>query len=294
MSVSEVVGTVGGVARRRTLLRHVSRADLDRAVASGDVVAAGRGRYCLPGVERAVQVASQVGGVVALTDAALHHGWAVKVVPTVPHVVVSRGRRVPPGAPPAVLVRAELRPDQVDGHWTSVETTLEHCLRRLPFDEALAVADSARREGVGRTVLERLADSVRGPGAQQVRRVVAACTPLAANPFESVARAIALDLPGLDLAPQVRIEELGFRADLADVRLRVVVECDSFAWHGDRAALASDCRRYNAMVSHGWMVLRLCYEDVMFHPETVRQLLEATVVHARMLHKGLAALRRPA
>jgi len=294
VSVVERLEELGGVARRRALLRVVDRVDLERAVEVGDVVRDGRGRYALPGADAAIRAAAAHGGVVGLVDAALHHGWAVKKVAPVPHVVVSRGRRVPLGAPPAVVHRAELGRGEIEGHWTSEETTLAHCLRRLPFDEALCVADSARREGVGRGVLDRLAAGARGPGSAQLRRVAALCTPLAANPFETVARSLTLDVPGLDVRPQVVLPGSGYRVDLADERLRVVVECDSFAWHGSRSALASDARRYNAMVADGWLVVRLCYEDVMGHPADVRDLLVRVVALAELLKEGVGSLARSA
>ncbi|WP_345264998.1 hypothetical protein [Nocardioides nanhaiensis] len=274
------------------LLDLVERSDLERAVRVGDVVRDARGRYALTGADAAVRTAASLDGVVGMTDAALHHGWAVKVVPRVPHVVLSRGRES--GGRQAVVHRAELQPEEIDGHWTSEERTLADCLRRLPFDEALCVADSARREGVGQAVLERLAERARGPGSRQVKRVAALCTPLAANPFESVARAIAFDVPGLDLRPQVVLEGLGHRADLVDEHLRLVVECDSFAWHGRRYALERDARRYNEMVVGGWVVLRLVHLDVMLHPQVVRSTLIGAVAHAELMNKGLAALRRAA
>jgi hypothetical protein len=215
--VVEVLAQLGGVARRRVLLAHVDRADLERAVEVGDVVRLGKGRFGLPSADAAVRCATHVGGVVGLTDAALHHGWAVKTVPAVPNVVVSRGRRVPTDAPPARLHRAELDPADVDGHWTSQDATLEHCLRRLPFDEALCVADSALREGYGRVGLDRLADLAKGPGSAQLREVARRATHLAANPFETCARAIGFDVVGLHLEPQVVLPGLGFRADLVDL-----------------------------------------------------------------------------
>jgi len=189
----------------------------------------------------------------------------------------------------AVILRAELRAADIDGHWTSQERTLEQCLRRLPFDEALCVADSARREGLGQDVLDRMSERASGPGAAQLRRVAAACSHLAANPFESTARAIALGVPGLEAAPQVVLDGLGFRADLVDDRLRIVVECDSLEWHGKRSALERDARRYNAMVRQGWIVLRLVHDDVMNRPDEVRQLLCDVVALAELMSKALAS-----
>jgi len=294
VSVVERLEELGGVASRRALLRVTDRGRLERAVEVGDVVRDGRGRYALPGADVAVRAAAAHGGVVGLVDAALHHGWAVKKVAPVPHVVVSRGRRVPVGAPPAVVHRAELGRGEVEGHWTSEEATLAHCLRRLPFVEALCIADSARREGVGRDVFERLAGQARGPGSAQLKRIAGLCTPLAANPFESAARCLALDVPGLEVRPQVVLPGLGYRVDLADERLRIVVECDSFTWHGSRSALASDARRYNAMVADGWLVVRLCYEDVMGQPAAVRDLLARAVALAELLNQGVDSLARSA
>lgn len=163
--------------------------------------------------------------------------------------------------------------------------TLEQCLRRLPFDEALAVADSTLRMGFGRHRLEAIGMSARGPGSPRIRRVCDLADGRAANPFESVLRAIAADVPGLNVTPQVVISDGAFtaRPDLVDPRLWLVLEADSFAWHGKRSALASDARRYNALVVRGWIVLRFSYEDVMFQPESVRATLVAAVALAELL-----------
>ena len=288
MNVVELLAELGGVARRSALLHVADRSDLERALTAGEIVRSSRGVYALPDVEASVRAAADLGGVLSLTSAALAHGWAVKTLPDRPHVTVSRGRKVAPSQQTAHVHRAELRPGQIDDGRTCVETTLEQCLRVLPYDEALAVADSARREGVGEGVFREIADRVKGPGSVQVRRVCRNATDLAANPFESTLRAIADDVQGLDLRPQVTIQDGDFtvRPDLVDLRLRVVAEADSFEWHGKRSALASDCRRYNLLVIHGWLVLRFCYEDVMFHPAEVRRVLEAVVPLAELLTKA--------
>lgn len=96
------------------------------------------------------------------------------------------------------------------------------------------------------------------------------------NPFESVLRAIALGVPDLSVEPQVWIEGIG-RPDLVDVARRLVLEADSFEFHGRRAALTHDCERYNALVADGWRVLRFAWEHVMFQPAYVRGVLELAV-----------------
>ena len=185
-----------------------------------------RGRYALAEVDEGKVASARVGGVLCLTSAALAHGWAVKTVPDRPHIMVSRGRRVDRSDRSCQLHFAELGDDQVEDGVTNVETTLVHCLRRLKFDEALAIADSAMRSGVPRSTLRRLAEGASGPGSAQLRRVAELASPEAANPFESVLRSIAVDVPGLNVRPQVKIREPGIvaRPDLVDQRLWIV-------WH---------------------------------------------------------------
>ena len=40
-------------------------------------------------------------------------------------------------------------------------------------------------------------------------------------------------------------------------RRRLILEADSFEWHGSRRALVRDARRYNNFVIAGWLVLRV-------------------------------------
>jgi very-short-patch-repair endonuclease len=296
VSVSDCLVDLGGVATRGTLVRLTSRAAFDRAVAAGEVVRLGRGRYGVPGVDEGVALAATLGGAVSHTSAALHHGWAVLRLPDKPHVTVSRGRKLDPRAASRAPVHiAELGRGCVRDHVTDPWTTLAACLRSEPFDAALAVADSALRAGFGTSNLVRMAEAARGPGARGFKRVAAEASPLAANPFESGLRAIAREVPGLDVRPQVDLWDGRFlaRPDLVDERLRIVIEADSFAWHGGRDQLAADARRFNSLVGRGWVVLRFSWEDVMFHPDAVREVLREAVALAEALSKR-GACRPPA
>ena len=118
----------------------------------------------------------------------------------------------------------------------------------------------------------------------------------AANPFESVLRAIASSVPGLQVEPQVAIDlPTGtVYVDLADRRLAVVAEADSFAWHGSRRALWRDCRRYNRLVLRGWLVLRFAWEDVMFYPEYVRACLQKATTIAGRRERAHRSVRKAA
>jgi very-short-patch-repair endonuclease len=285
MSAAEVLRELGGVARRGTLLRLVARVDLERAVAAGDVVRDARGRYALPDADPGLRVAARLGGVLSLTSAAQVHGWAVKTVPDLPHVTVSRSRKMGHVSDAHVHFGELSAADTVDGV-AGVEVTLAQCLRMLPFDEALAVADSALREGLDPGVLRAVGETARGPGSRQMLRVAREASPRAANPFESVLRALALEVAGLAVRPQVTIREPGLvaRPDLVDERLRIVLEADSFEWHGGRGALARDARRYNLLAVNGWLVLRFAWEQVMHDPDYVLRTLVAAVALAELMN----------
>lgn len=277
----EALTRLGGVADLATLTAVTTRGRLRSCVRAGLVVHAGHGRYALPTAHEGLRAAARVAGVASHASAASIHGWEIARPPAVPHVVVPRNRKLIKARRVGLEVRwRDLDPSDVHGFVTSATRTVLDCARDLPFPDALAIADSALRHGaVDLEHLETRALALRSNGRSEALRVVAHATPLAANPFESVLRAVALDVEGLNLEPQVWIDEAGFkgRPDLVDRRRRIIVEAESFAWHGDRRALVHDCERYNALVLRGWLVVRFAWEHVMFEPDYVRDVLTALV-----------------
>lgn len=288
--VVEVITAFGGTAARGALVAATSRRHVRAAIGAGEVVRIAHGRYALPVVEEADTWVHRAGGVLGLASAALCRGWEVKRVPDKPQVVVPKHRRLRPEVAEAVEPTwVDLDPgdrDDVAGTpVTAAVRTLEMCLRRMPFDEAVVVADSALRHGVPPEELAALASRVRGPGSAQVRRVATIADARSANVFESTLKAIAADVPGLHARPQVTLRGsaiwMEVCPDPVDTELGVVLEADSFEWHGKRRALLRDCRRYNALVVNGWTVLRFPWEDVMFNPDLVRRTLVAVVALRR-------------
>jgi very-short-patch-repair endonuclease len=269
----------GGFATRAELVAASGRSEFDAAVRAGDIVWFSRGRYGVPELDLDLMTAHGLRGVLSHASAALWHGWEVKTVPAKTHITIPRRRRL--ALPPTVTPhRADLRTDEiVDGICTSVRRTLTDCLRALPPDDALAIGDSALRHGVSRSVRTRIGATVRGPGRPGVRRVARCADGRAANPFESCLRSIGLEVHGLDVEPQrwIRNERQRVRPDLVDERLKIVLEAESFEWHGDRVALKRDARRYNLLVVGGWIVLRFAWEDVMFERDFVLDVLRAVV-----------------
>ena len=112
-------------------------------------------------------------------------------------------------------------------------------------------------------------------GHAKAIRVAESADARAANPFESVLRAIAKGVPGLRVLPQQWVggtDRIG-RVDLLDPRLGLVIEAESFEFHSDRQSLARDVHRYTAMVRAGYTVVRFTWEEVMLRPAYVRAVL---------------------
>lgn len=145
-----------------------------RTVRPGSIGGYGAADRCAdpPPCRRCRAAANALTGVVSHRSAALHWGWEVKIPPELPDVTVRRNRAVPEERCVGVaLHRADLAWSEVEGVVTSRERTLVDCMRSLPLDEALAIADSAlRHRSLTKDRLVELADTVRGPGAPQARR----------------------------------------------------------------------------------------------------------------------------
>lgn len=232
----------------------------------------------------AAAVAAELDGVVSRVSAAVTWGWDVPSLPFLPQITVRRNRRLRPRQRELAHVRRmDLAADQIAGVVTAPGRTLIDCLRWLPLPDGICVGDSALRNGFPRADLSELAARAKGPRSVRVRRAAFQADRRAANVFESRLRTICLSVRGLAVVPQVSLvgdSGLLGMPDLVDADLRMVIEADSFEWHGYRAALAEDARRYNGFAAEGWLVLRFSWEDVMLEPERVRETLLAAVATA--------------
>ena len=268
----------GGVASWQQLRLTSTARVIRRAVAGSTIVRVTRNRYALPTAKKARLAAARLTGTVSHLSAAAHWGWEVKQQPALPHVTVPRGRNVPaPAQLECAIHWTDLTAHETEGLVTSRLRTVLDCARSLPFDEALAVVDSALRHGLDREELVALAVTLRGPGAARVRRVVELADKRAANPFESVLRALALEA-GLVVEPQraVVVPSGTVHPDLVADELRLVIEGDSWTWHAaSRKDHDRDCVRYNELVVAGWRVLRFTYQQVMHEPDHVLGVLRA-------------------
>lgn len=280
MEVAEAVLEAGGVATWSELIAAFPRVAVDAAIACGQLVRLRRGRYALPGLDLDLAAAAALDGVRDRLSAARHWGWGVKLPPTHPQVLVPRGRNVSPQRRRGIDLRwgTISVEDRRRGVTSQVQTVLD-CARFLAFDDALAVADSALRDGVTRTELLLACARLPRTGRAAAYRVVELADARAANPFESVLRAIVIDIPGSAFEPQVWIGTMG-RPDLVDRERRVIVEGDSFEFHSNATSLNRDMERYNAFVGADHVVLRFGWRHAMYQQDYVRGLV-AGVLSAR-------------
>ena len=278
MDAVEVVRRLGGTAEYESVVAHSTRASLRRAVAEGLLLRPSRGVYAVPELSVATTAAAASRGVLSHTTAAGRYGLALATAPSLLHVTV------PPGARPRPLdgVRlhwSALRPDEVVGGLTSVLRTVLDCAVTLPFDEALAVADSALGERL-LTVSELLVAAQKEPLRRRGRcvKVAHAADGGAQTLFESCTRAVLLDGGIRDLRTQHAVLLPAFTAhvDIADPRRRIAVEAESYEYHSDRQAFARDCERYSELAAADWLVLRFTWNQVRFRPDWVVDVVRRT------------------
>lgn len=294
MNAATALERCGGIATAAELLTWTTRRRIRRAVKSGSITRISRGRYALPGRSDARVRATRLTAVVCLRSAAAAHGWKLKTMPDQPELAVRPNRKVVGARWDGIRVAwLHLIEDEVvDGVTTALRTVLD-CARQLPFDEALAVADSALRSGqVTREELTGL--RVRGAGASAVRRVLLHADGRAANPFESVLRALCIEA-GLVVEAQRAIQHPQgvIHPDVVCEALGLVFEGESYEFHATRKAFKRDCTRYNLLVLLGWRVFRFTWEQVMHEQAYVRWVLSLC---ARRVGRdeSLMALPRPA
>jgi very-short-patch-repair endonuclease len=277
VDVAQALLEAGGIASTQVLLSVVSRHELRSAVESGSVVRIGRGRYSLADVDEHRTAAVALAGARCLLSAARHWEWSVTLPPERPQIVVPRGRKVANSRRAGIDLRwGEVTPRELAEGVTSKVRTVLDCARRLPLDAALAVLDSALRDGMSKTELLLACARLPRTGRARAFKVVELGDRRAANAFESVLRAVLEDVADAHFEPQVWVGNIG-RADLVDRMHRVVVEGDSFEFHSDSASLNRDMLRYNAFLGEGHVVLRFGWRHAMFEQDYVRATVRAVL-----------------
>ncbi len=272
---------LGGTAAWAQLRTIVSKRSLLAAVRDGVVVRVSRGLYSLPtNADRSM--ARSLRGVVSHLSAA--ESWELGVLEHVPvlHVTVSRHRsRV--SQPAGVKIHSRDLPaaERKAGTTNALHTVVD-CARTCPVPQALAIADTAVRTALVRaSELREATASLRGIGAIGARRIAGWVDARAASPLESALRGLLLDNGFTQFEPQLVVVHEGRRiatVDLGDRASGLLLEADSFLWHGQRAALERDARRYDELVSRGFLILRFTWEQVLSDPSWVLAMVRRALV----------------
>jgi very-short-patch-repair endonuclease len=288
MDPVEALAAFGGCATFGSLVERCGRRAIRHSLSTGAIRRLSRGVYALPPRLSDIAVARSHRGVLSHESAALHWGFGVVNRPALPHVTIPRHRHRRPSREPVILHWADA--PVIEDVTTPLRTVVD-CARTLPFGEALAIADSAVRSRlVGRAELLAAGHALGRAGRQAVIRVAEHVDARSESVLESMLRAVLIGA-GLDgFVPQLLIadDEFTARVDLADPVRRLILEADSFEFHGTRRALVRDCRRYVSLVVRGWTVLRFTWEDVVYEPAWVIESVRA------VLSRGQNSLRRAA
>ncbi len=126
--------------------------------------------------------------------------------------------------------------------------------------------------------------AARSPGRESEQPRVWPPLTESGQPVRVGSRAAVLEAGITTFVPQLVVRTRGpvVRVDLGDPDLRLVLEADSFAFHGSRSALDRDCRRYDELVRARWLVLRFSWEQVMFERDWVAEIVSDTVAWRRL------------
>jgi very-short-patch-repair endonuclease len=268
MTPEQILQSSGGVARTSTLLqRGAGERAIERSIDDGRILRIRRGVLALPGAPPDLVRALAAGARLTCLSAATHYGlWCVRPS-SVLHVsragrsaegcINHRGRSVPPHPRMPLVGLADV---------------LVHVLQCRPPEESVPVVECALRRGA--TTAAFVGSRLRGPFNGVARAALASVDLTGESAIEVVARLL-LRGAGLDVRPQVHIAGVG-RVDFL-VEGHLIVEIDGAAFHSDRQALRRDRRRNNMTVIGGYLVLRFCYEDVMFQPDDVLAMVLAAL-----------------
>lgn len=288
-----VLRRLGGRASFGELAVEVTRRELRRSLAAGEIVREVRGTYCLPTTPGPLLLARRCGGVLSHAAAAQHHGLSLVTAPDVVEVLLPPGRSAP-DLPGTRVRRSRLTEAERRAGTTDPVRTVLDCAATMPLPEALAVADAALRAGLATPQeLVAMAARRRGRGCADARRTAALADERSANAFESALRGHLL-LAGIgSFVPQHVITGPGVFAqvDLADPERQVALEADGYAVHGSRSRFARDLRRHDELTTLGWLTLRFAWEHVMFEPGWVVEQVQRALDGRRRRTPGIRPWR---
>ena len=262
----------GFVTRQQLLALGLPAKAVDWRVTSGRYVAVYHGVYA-EGVAREDPVGRASAGVLACgPDAALSHGsaaslWGFAERWTFPLEVTTKGKRTRPGI---LTHRCRLlTPRDITRHWaipvtTPARTVLDVAPRLTTRQLTRLVNDALRTRDLRPAALQDVLQRNRyHPGAKLL-------TPFAenqSNPTNSdfedefLAFTAKYGLP----TPQINVKINGRQADAYFPEHHLIVECDGWEFHKDRAAFEDDRERDAENLRHGTPTVRVTKRRLRTH-----------------------------
>lgn len=255
-----VVAALGGIARVRDVRgRGVSKDAIRRAVVDHRTLLRPRyGVVCVPGLPDPIFRAATAGGALAAMSAAEYYGlWTPPLRRLHVSIRADAGRRV---ARQLVLVRDGERLGPGERFLVSLNTCARQCVRLLPFDEAVAVLDSALHLAQVGTEPHLDMSRLRQELPHRLHAVLDAADRRSEAGAESLAR-VRLAGIGITARPQVWLTQQ-IRVDLL-ISDRLVVEIGSKEFHSDPRQYEEDHARSATLLALGCEVLEFTTSQVM-------------------------------
>ena len=281
---------IGALAARQRLLitfeqlitLGVGRSSLARAVARGRLHRVHQGVYSLVPVTALPPLAAEQAAVLACGPRALlsHRSalalWQLSPAPngrvevTVVHGSPYRNRAGIQVHQARVLDHRDVRRHQRLPVTAPARTLLDNAPRlsdrelELGLDQALASHLTSRT-----AIREMLQRYPNRPGAPRLRALLNADRGSSVTRSRAEERLLALVRRGGLPAPEANVELGAYRPDLLWRDQRVVVEFDSWAFHGGRGAFERDRRRDNDLAKAGFQVIRVTDRHLREEPAVV-------------------------
>ena len=243
--------------------RRVGRSTIEAAVATGLLEQPAPRFVVLPGTDPRTVTARHVRGALTCSSAAQILGYPMWSPVATTHIAVATNHALRPSRNRHLTGVTVHRPPQMtaltidDFPCVTPAEVVACALRCLDELDAVCVADSALNRGdvTKEDVLEHLT----GRRSASARRRLDMADPRARSPWETRVR-LCLRAAGLAVDTGVVLQEQGER-DLV-VEDWLVIETDGYEYHSSRSQFAEDRRRDQVALAHGYVPLRLTYEDV--------------------------------
>lgn len=261
VNFNDVLSAYGGVVRAKHLaMAGVSNAQLQTALARGEVSRIARGVYASDGADSTLRSIRALPAEPACVSAALIAGLWVVRVPGQPHVAVPHSRTYPgflchrTASPPTLL------------------DSVVMAMRCLPEPDGLAVVESAI--ALQKVSMSAVRARLGGRSDARERAILSLVVPHSQSLLECLARYF-LRRAGFHVESQVNVPGMGHLDLMVDGRLGI--ETDGAEYHMDKQSFEEDRRRWNVTTRLGIPTLAVSYSLVRHRPEEFVVLVRETL-----------------